>query len=576
MADAGARTYFVITVRGDRGPLDKGEVVELVRSGEIRLEDRVRNAFGRPLGTVSEITGMRASTARTTQSARPVAERTTSDRIPAERRPRPAGRTSSTDAGDDEAQAAPARPQKRGISPVLVVVLVLIGMALAGVAAAMVGGGAAPPKPTTPTTPTTPTAPTPSPATTAPLPKPDAPPIAQAPAQAQPAPVQPAPDQPGRVMLSHVITPAAASLDLSAAGSRDWVHPVDGCRKSPQANLLRIDGSGGVPVAFDGAAATCAWSDGAPIGNAKDLATGWYITGDGNGFLVSAPAGPAPAVLRLRVGSWNSAAELQATLSDNQATAITQAIPHDGNQRYVDVTITYSTVIPGQTLLVRWLQRGASGNVTLLGAALGEAVAGTAAAPVAAATPATLPAGWSANDIGGAQAAPPPAISDNGKQWRITAAGADIWGGRDQFRLLSQPLAGDGGVTARIVSCDGRHAQAKSGVMLRASLEPSAPFILLSVAPTGDAEILVRTDPGGPVAWMRSPSIGYPAWLRLKRAGALVTVWASADGRAWREIGNPQTLTSLRGPVLAGIAVCSHEEAAMTTVVSDLVVAPAR
>ncbi len=49
------RQYFVLTLRGDRGPLDRDGVNELVRSGEATPTDHVRNAFGRSLGTVADV-----------------------------------------------------------------------------------------------------------------------------------------------------------------------------------------------------------------------------------------------------------------------------------------------------------------------------------------------------------------------------------------------------------------------------------------------------------------------------------------------------------------------------------------
>ncbi len=54
---AESASYYVITLRGDRGPMTRQTMIELLRAGEIAGEDRVRNAFGRPLGTVAELLG---------------------------------------------------------------------------------------------------------------------------------------------------------------------------------------------------------------------------------------------------------------------------------------------------------------------------------------------------------------------------------------------------------------------------------------------------------------------------------------------------------------------------------------
>lgn len=55
MPGTGGRDYYVITVRGERGPLDRAGLRELIASGEIGETDQVRNAFGRPLGTVAHV-----------------------------------------------------------------------------------------------------------------------------------------------------------------------------------------------------------------------------------------------------------------------------------------------------------------------------------------------------------------------------------------------------------------------------------------------------------------------------------------------------------------------------------------
>jgi len=71
---AESASYYVITLRGDRGPMTRQTMIELLRAGEIAGEDRVRNAFGRPLGTVAELLGgeaHRPPTATRTSSRRP-------------------------------------------------------------------------------------------------------------------------------------------------------------------------------------------------------------------------------------------------------------------------------------------------------------------------------------------------------------------------------------------------------------------------------------------------------------------------------------------------------------------------
>lgn len=55
MPDTNGVRYYVLTLRGERGPVDRKGMRELLQQGEIRLEDQVRNAFGRNLGTVRDV-----------------------------------------------------------------------------------------------------------------------------------------------------------------------------------------------------------------------------------------------------------------------------------------------------------------------------------------------------------------------------------------------------------------------------------------------------------------------------------------------------------------------------------------
>jgi hypothetical protein len=54
MPTAMPRKYYVVTIRGERGPVDRAELKDLVRDGDARLTDQVRTATGRTLGTVAE------------------------------------------------------------------------------------------------------------------------------------------------------------------------------------------------------------------------------------------------------------------------------------------------------------------------------------------------------------------------------------------------------------------------------------------------------------------------------------------------------------------------------------------
>ena len=55
MTDPTARRFFVLTKRGDRGPLDREGLRQLLRDGDAVSDDLVRNLFGQMEGTVGDI-----------------------------------------------------------------------------------------------------------------------------------------------------------------------------------------------------------------------------------------------------------------------------------------------------------------------------------------------------------------------------------------------------------------------------------------------------------------------------------------------------------------------------------------
>ncbi|TYB41394.1 ABC transporter permease subunit [Actinomadura chibensis] len=112
------------------------------------------------------------------------------------------------------------------------------------------------------------------------------------------------------------------------------------------------------------------------------------------------------------------------------------------------------------------------------------------------------------------------------------------------------PLAGDGSVVARVASQDGGGAWAKAGLMIRGSAERGAPYAALAVTPGRGVRMLTGYERDG----AGGGSAAAPQWLRLTRAGATVTGYASPDGRGWRRVGSVR-LDGLRGQALAGMFV---------------------
>src|SRR5207237_1430729 len=100
---------------------------------------------------------------------------------------------------------------------------------------------------------------------------------------------------------------------------------------------------------------------------------------------------------------------------------------------------------------------------------------------------------------------------------------------------------------------------AKAGILIRQSTGSGSSYALLSVSPGNGI-----TFQHGNNTSVSGGGYTFPgAWLRLTRSGAALTAYASADGATWTTAGT--ATDGFTDPVLAGLAVGSHDPGAVTT-----------
>jgi Cellulase (glycosyl hydrolase family 5) len=151
---------------------------------------------------------------------------------------------------------------------------------------------------------------------------------------------------------------------------------------------------------------------------------------------------------------------------------------------------------------------------------------------------------------------------------KVTGSGTDIWGTADQFMFTSKTLGGDGQVTARISGIDPTHPWAKGGVMLRTSLEGSSPFALLALTPSNGIAFQFRKAAGSSAqSDAPRPTANGPTWLRLTRAGSLITAFTSPNGSQWTQVGS--TNIDLGNAMRAGLSVTAHQPDLLATSTFD-------
>lgn len=172
------------------------------------------------------------------------------------------------------------------------------------------------------------------------------------------------------------------------------------------------------------------------------------------------------------------------------------------------------------------------------------------------------PSPWQAADIGGALA---------GGQKMFSAAsidlyggGGDIWEKQDQFRFLWQETGEHFELTATLTNLVESHAYAKAGLMLRASLDPDAPHVMLNAFPDGGILVAWRRNYGEKTDQKVLGTVIFPVALRMRRRGGRLELSYSADGEKWKKT-QVRLSDAFGQSAYAGMAVLSHNNSFLTT-----------
>jgi regulation of enolase protein 1 (concanavalin A-like superfamily) len=179
--------------------------------------------------------------------------------------------------------------------------------------------------------------------------------------------------------------------------------------------------------------------------------------------------------------------------------------------------------------------------------------------------PATLPAGWQSQDVGAVGTAG--SASESNGTFTVSGAGADVWGTADAFRYAYRTLSGDGSITARVASIDGTQAWTKVGVMIRASTAANASMAFMLVSTSKGLAFQRRTATGIAATSTAGGTGTAPRWVRLTRAGNVITASVSTNGSTWTTVGSDTF--SMPASVLVGLGVSSHTTSSTATATFD-------
>ena len=165
-------------------------------------------------------------------------------------------------------------------------------------------------------------------------------------------------------------------------------------------------------------------------------------------------------------------------------------------------------------------------------------------------------------------------VTPSNGQYRITAAGANMWAKEDQFQYVWREMTGNFAVTATLRFLGQGADHRKAGIMVRQSLDTDATYADVIVHGNGMGSLQWRSRKGEDTNTFNLPIEGPGTFtVKLVRTGVRIYMHISRNGAELKEIAH--TEVTFQNPVLVGLAVCSHDAGKSETVVfSDVSVEP--
>ena len=172
--------------------------------------------------------------------------------------------------------------------------------------------------------------------------------------------------------------------------------------------------------------------------------------------------------------------------------------------------------------------------------------------------PASLPpAPWHDRPIG--DVAMHGAAFVEGGKCLLKGAGRNTCLQKDQLQFLYQAIEGDFELRARLISFDGKAANARAGIMVRRSLQTACRQAFLSYR--GDGQLEIQCRPETESQELFTAPVTLPVTLRITRSGPDLRFAISENDVEWREIG--QEKVDFGNAVFAGLAVTSFNSEVM-------------
>ena len=329
-------------------------------------------------------------------------------------------------------------------------------------------------------------------------------------------------------------------------------------------------------------------------GGESNLTYTWTVTGSSNGVVLPGFSANGTNAAKATTATFTSAGTyaFKVYITDSYGLSATSSVSVTVNQSLTSIVASpaVSSLTSGQTKQLTakgydqfgaqmssqptftWSLTSGGGTISATGlyTSPGSGTVASATATVGSLTSSVgiyvVSAPWVSADIGA------PALagvgSDSAGTFTISGEGTDVWSTTDQFHYVYRTMNGDGAIIARVATQENTNASAKSGVMIRNSLDPADQNVFMQVTPGNGVQLQYR-DTSAAAAVLQSTSSGKtaPYWLRLVRSGNVFTAYRSVDGSAWTLQGS--VTIAMGSTTYVGLAVCSHDTTQLNTSTFD-------
>jgi hypothetical protein len=177
-----------------------------------------------------------------------------------------------------------------------------------------------------------------------------------------------------------------------------------------------------------------------------------------------------------------------------------------------------------------------------------------------------LPTRWTAQDIGDVGMSGSACYKND--VFTLHGGGQTNSTTNDALHFAYKTFAGDGGISARVVSLD-QSLDVSSGIMVRESIAPGAKYAFIALTNKGGF-FQYRSKTASNRITSSLAKIKAPYWVKLIKVKSLYTAYISSNGVDWTKFEKPIDLGfGTNSPVYIGLSISSNDNTALSVTTID-------